>query len=52
LARTFDDRYFMASTELNLLNTLLFVDDSSTGKNDHVSALDVLNTELPCLQRG
>ena len=29
LARTFDDRYFMASTELNLLNTLLFVDDSS-----------------------
>ena len=31
LARTFDDRYFMASTELNLLNTLLFVQDSSTG---------------------
>jgi hypothetical protein len=25
LARVFDDRYFMASTELNLLNTLLFV---------------------------
>ena len=36
LARTFDDRYFMASTELNLLNTLLFVDDSSTGEHDHV----------------
>jgi hypothetical protein len=30
LARTFDDRYFMASTELNLLNTLLFVEESST----------------------
>ncbi len=24
LERVFDDRYFMASTELNLLNTLLF----------------------------
>jgi hypothetical protein len=30
LSRTFDDRYFMASTELNLLNTLLFVEDSLT----------------------
>jgi hypothetical protein len=29
LARTFDDRYFMASTELNLLNTLLFVAEST-----------------------
>ncbi|HEV2124268.1 MAG TPA: hypothetical protein VGW38_16040, partial [Chloroflexota bacterium] len=28
LERTFDDRYFMASSELNLLNTLLFVDNS------------------------
>ena len=27
LARVFDDRYFMASTELNLLNTLLFVSE-------------------------
>ena len=27
LARVFDDRYFMASTELNLLNTVLFVAD-------------------------
>jgi hypothetical protein len=27
LARTFDDRYFMASSELNLLNTILFVAD-------------------------
>lgn len=26
MARVFDDRYFMASTELNLLNTVLFVD--------------------------
>jgi hypothetical protein len=26
LARAFDNRYFMASTELNLLNTVLFVD--------------------------
>jgi len=27
LARVFDDRYFMASTELNLLNTILFVSE-------------------------
>ena len=32
LARVFDDRYFMASTELrNLLNTVLFVDESDRG---------------------
>jgi hypothetical protein len=42
----------MASTELNLLNTLLFVDDSSSGEHDNVSAVDVLDTELPCLQPG
>jgi hypothetical protein len=29
LARVFDDRYFMASTELNLLNALLFVSEQS-----------------------
>jgi hypothetical protein len=29
LARAFDNRYFMASTELNLLNTLLFVDSDA-----------------------
>jgi hypothetical protein len=29
MARAFDDRYFMASTELNLLNTVLFVDRAS-----------------------
>jgi len=31
LARTFDDRYFMASTEFNLLNTLLFVEEPRPG---------------------
>ncbi len=30
LDRAFDDRYFMASTELNLLNTVLFVDSAPT----------------------
>jgi len=29
LERVFDDRYFMASTELNLLNTLLFAAETS-----------------------
>jgi hypothetical protein len=29
LDRAFDDRYFMASTELNLLNTVLFVDSAA-----------------------
>jgi len=29
LSRAFDNRYFMASTELNLLNTLLFVDSEA-----------------------
>ena len=29
LERAFDDRYFMASSELNLLNTMLFVAESS-----------------------
>jgi hypothetical protein len=29
MERAFDDRYFMASTELNLLNTLLFVDPAT-----------------------
>jgi len=32
--RTFDDRYFMASTELNLLNTLLFVDETSIAERN------------------
>jgi hypothetical protein len=31
LSRAFDSRYFMASTELNLLNTLLFVADAEAG---------------------
>jgi hypothetical protein len=30
LDRVFDDRNFMASTELNLLNTILFVGDEAT----------------------
>jgi len=34
LARAFDDRYFMASTELNLLNTLLFVEEPCTERAD------------------
>ena len=29
LERAFDDRYFMASSERNLLNTMLFVAESS-----------------------
>jgi hypothetical protein len=37
LARTFDDRYFMASTELNLLNSLLFVEESSAGARGHAN---------------
>jgi len=31
LRRAFDDRYFMASSELNLLNTILFVDEAVGG---------------------
>jgi hypothetical protein len=34
LSRAFDGRYFMASTELNLLNTLLFVPESEASSND------------------
>src|SRR5205823_11950741 len=35
LARAFDNRYFMASTELNLLNTLLFrSEERRVGKKD------------------
>jgi hypothetical protein len=35
--RAFDGRYFMASTELNLLNTVLFVDNAPIGASpvDH-----------------
>jgi hypothetical protein len=37
LERVFDDRYFMASTELNLLNTLLFAAETHQ-PNHHVGA--------------
>jgi hypothetical protein len=34
LRRAFDDRYFMASSELNLLNTILFVADGEAPHED------------------
>jgi len=34
LELVFDNRYFMASSELNLLNTLLLEDDENNGMGD------------------